>query len=128
VLSFASAGEGKPDSVVIFHFIGLVDVEQRRDELHTGRRLRSALESNGAFDVLGVQLRLGRRDHTDAAEDEGDHYPRENAIGDPPASPPEHYLDHGCDPVQNGTSFACYCGRGSVIQALEVSSALDCAT
>src|SRR4029079_9058302 len=47
----------KPDivSVTIFHVVGLVDVEKRRDEVDAGRRLRPALESNGALDVLGVQ-------------------------------------------------------------------------
>jgi hypothetical protein len=44
--------------------------------------LRTALESDGAFDVLGIQLRLGRRDERDEAKDDGDHHPRENAIGD----------------------------------------------
>ena len=34
----------------------------------------------------------------------------------------------GRDAVQRGTPFACYYGRESVIQALKVSSALDCAT
>jgi hypothetical protein len=36
--------------------------------------LRSALESNGVFDVLGVQSRFGRRDHGDAAGDDRDHF------------------------------------------------------
>jgi len=38
-----SDGESKAVSVAVFHFIGLVDVEQRRDEIDARRSLRSAL-------------------------------------------------------------------------------------
>jgi hypothetical protein len=44
--------------------------------------LRPALEPDSAFDVLGVQLRLGGGDSKEARENDGDHHPRKNAIGD----------------------------------------------
>jgi hypothetical protein len=68
-------------------------------------RLRSAFESNGAFDVLGVQLRLGPRDHRDAAEDDGDHHPRENVIGD--HSRPSCLSDGTPQPSPNARGILC---------------------